>query len=286
MFTEYKKTLTGINNKPILVDVSFSNSAHEQPLIIYIHGYNGFKDWGNFSIIVQQLVKAGFAVAKFNFSHNGTTPDAPEEFVDLEAFSNNNYTIQLDEIRMVMDWCLHNEQVDQFSINRNKVALIGHSLGGGLAILKAAEDKRITKLVTWAAISECKTPWGSWPQTKIDEWERTGVAYTVNGRTSQQMPLKFQLYQDFRLHGERLDIEAAIKSLSIPILIVHGIFDGSVLVQKAYDLKSFQPYAILFLVDSDHVFGRKHPWPHAELPIENQKVVDKTIEFLLQDGWK
>ncbi len=53
-------------------------------------------------MIAGQFVRAGFAFLKFNFSHNGTTPDHPQDFVDLEAFGNNNYTKQLFDLGKVL----------------------------------------------------------------------------------------------------------------------------------------------------------------------------------------
>ena len=260
-------------------DLTLLNNGTKKPLIIYAHGFNGFKDWANFNLIAQQFAEAGFVFVKFNFSHNGTTPDHPEEFVDLEAYGNNNYTIQLDDLERVIDWCFSAENQYEEDIDANNIYLLGHSLGGGLVILKAAEDDRIKKVVTWAAISECKTPWGSWDKEKMEAWKQSGVAYTTNSRTKQQMPLYYQLYLNYQQNLQRLEIKEAIKKLDIPILLCHGTLDGSVTVDKALKLKDWQPNAELFLVETDHVFGRKHPWLESNLPAPMQTVVDKAIEF-------
>ena len=37
---------------------------------------------------------------------------------------------------------------------KDQIYLIGHSRGGGISIIAANEDKRIKKLVTWAAIAD------------------------------------------------------------------------------------------------------------------------------------
>lgn len=135
----------GSDGKPMSTDLTLLHNGTKKPLIIYAHGFNGFKDWANFNLIAQQFAEAGFVFVKFNFSHNGTTPDHPEEFVDLEAYGNNNYTIQLDELGNVLDWCLDERHHYAEEIDLNRVYLLGHSLGGGLVILKAAEDDRVKK---------------------------------------------------------------------------------------------------------------------------------------------
>jgi uncharacterized protein len=271
--------ITGARQKPIALDVFCCNDDQQKPVVIYAHGFNGFKDWANFDIIAKQFADAGFVFIKFNFSHNGTIPENPTEFVDLESYAENNYTKELEDLAKVIDWTLRDNNPFIKQVNKNELYLIGHSMGGGIVILKAAEDSRIKKIATWASINECKTPWGSWAADKIDDWKRTGKAFITNSRTKQDMPLKYQLYEDYQQNKDRLDIKKAISSLSIPILLCHGTNDEAVAFEKAQLLKSWQPEAELFSVESDHVFGRKHPWQSQELPEPMQMVVDKTIEF-------
>lgn len=272
--------LSGAENKPMALDIFFENDKAQKPVVIYVHGFNGFKDWGNFDLIAAKFAAAGYVLVKFNFSHNGTTPLHPEEFSDLEAFGNNNYSKELEDIGLVIDWVCDPSNLYQHVMDSNHICLMGHSMGGGIAILQAAKDKRINKLITWAGISECKTPWGNWSAEILQQWEKTGVQYYTNSRTKQQMPLYYQLYQDYTQNREKLDICKAIKSLDINILICHGTLDNAVTVEKAFELKNCQPSAHLFTVESDHVFGRKHPWPTKELPAAMEAVVDASLQFL------
>ena len=272
--------IPGAGSLPMALDIFFKDDGEKKPVVIYAHGFNGFKDWGNFDLVAQRFSAADFVLVKFNFSHNGTTPEHPEEFVNLEAFGNNNYSKQLEDIGLITDWVADPLNSYHSAIDTNKIYLIGHSMGGGISILQAAADKRINKLITWAAISECKTPWGNWPPKKMQHWKETGVEYYTNARTNQQMPLYYQLYEDYMQNQQKLDIQKAIKSLKTPILICHGTYDISVPVEKAIDLKSWQPDAQLFTVESDHVFGRKHPWAENELPAAMDAVIKATIQFL------
>lgn len=272
--------IPGSNKLPITLDIFFNEDQLQKPVVIYVHGFNGFKDWGNFDLIANKIVAEGFVLLKFNFSHNGTTPEHPEMFNNLEAFGNNNYSIELEDLRLMIDWVCDSLNPYYHAMNTNQICLIGHSMGGGISILHAANDNRINKLITWAAISECKTPWGNWPIEKMEEWQIKGVQFYSNSRTHQQMPMYYQLYQDFIKNQRRLDIEQAIKKLRIPILICHGSNDTSVPVEKGYELKRWQPLAKLFIVESDHVFGRKHPWISNDLPPAMEAVVKASIQFL------
>lgn len=270
--------LRGAENRPLALDIFYQNKE-PQPVVIYAHGFNGFKDWGNFDLIARQFAGAGLAFVKFNFTHNGTTPDNPEEFVDPEAFGHNNYTRELYDLQVVIDWVEKNAGQEDSAIDPARIYLVGHSMGGGIALIKAAEDPRVKGVATWASISECKTPWGSWNAERLEEWKRTGVQYVTNSRTRQDMPLYYQLYEDYQEHKERLDIKAAVKRLSIPLLVCHGTHDEAVSIINAYELHAAAKGAELFEVDSDHVFGRKHPWTEETLPPAMQQVVNKTIGF-------
>lgn len=272
--------VAGANGRPMAIDLFYKDDSVARPVVIYAHGFNGFKDWGGCDIIAGELAEAGFVLVKFNFSHNGTTPAQPEDFVDLEAFGNNNYTRQLTDLQIVTNWVCDKDDPNKHFFDTKQISLIGHSMGGGISILYAAEDHRITKLVTWAAISECKTPWGSWAAGRIEEWKQKGVQYYTNTRTGQQLPLYYQLYLDYVNNAERLDIEKAIRELSIPVLLCHGSNDISVPVEKAFQLKEWQPAAELFTIDTNHVFDRVHPWTKPYLPEAMDIVLQKTISFL------
>ena len=273
--------ISGAAGKPIALDIFYTDALKAKPVVIYAHGFNGFKDWGNGDIFAKQFAAAGFVFVKFNFSHNGTTPEQPQDFIDLEAFGNNNYTKQLYDLNAVIDWVCDLNNIHQKIIDKNSIYLIGHSMGGGIATLNAAKDNRIKKLITWAGISECKTPWTNWSEEKLQEWKRTGVEYYINGRTKQNMPLYYQLHQDYLNNATLLNIETAMRSLTIPILICHGTLDTAVPIEKAHDLHDWQPSSLLFTVDSDHVFGRTHPWNSDKLPEVMQTVINETIRFVI-----
>jgi len=281
--------ISGSSGRPITADLYLpeTETPDKFPVIVYAHGFNGFKDWGNFSLIAQPFTNAGLAVLAFNFSHNGTTPESPADFVDPEAFGQNNYTKQLYDLGCVLNWVC-GEAMQLFpNLDSGAIYLIGHSMGGGMVILKAAADKRVRKVVGWASISHCTTPWGKWSSTMMEQWKRDGVAYYENKRTHQQLPLYYQLYEDYLAHKNELDILQATQTLTIPMLICHGLQDPAVPVESAYLLKMAQPGAELYITDGDHVFNRQHlssdrqnPAGSEMLPDAMSKVLNVTIEFL------
>jgi uncharacterized protein len=280
LIAEKNIPLAGSEGRLMGVDIFFEASNAPKPVVLYIHGFNGFKDWGNMDLIATQFASKGYVFVKMNLSHNGTTLEHPEEFVDPEAFGQNNYSKELYDVGCVIDWlCMENQPFKE-ELNNEKLVLLGHSRGGGGAILKASVQKNVKALITWASVAECQTPWGSMSQKRMERWKADGVMYYINKRTGQQLPMYYQLYEDFMLQKDMLSIRNAIQAIRIPILLCHGTKDAAVPIGKALLLKSWQPSATLFQVDSDHVFGRTHPWTAHTLPEAAQTVVDASIHFL------
>ena len=122
------------------------------PVAVFFHGFKGFKDWGYWRLAAEAFAASGIAFLRCNFSHNGTTPEQPEDFADLEAFGQNNYSKELADIDAVLNWLHRPETQAQHPVDLNRLCLIGHSRGGGLAIIAAREDTRIQQLITWASV--------------------------------------------------------------------------------------------------------------------------------------
>lgn len=270
--------IQGSHSKPIVTDYCYKNNGKKKPMIIFAHGYKGYKDWGCWNLIAEHFAQRDFFFVKFNFSHNGGTPEQPIDFPDLEAFGNNNLTIELDDLGAVIDYTLNNKNLQQ-EIKKDKITLIGHSRGGGIVTLKAAEDARISSIVSWAGVSDFEM---RFPKGKVlNDWRNNGVYFIENSRTKQKMPHYFQFYEDFVANKERLSIQKAVEKLTIPHLIVQGTDDTAVPVQEAKNLHAWNPNSELYLIEgADHTFGSKHPWTENSLTFHLHNVMKKTIAFL------
>ena len=279
IMTHKNNILKRNQKKPILWDAFYKATNAQKPMVIFCHGYKGFKDWGAWDLVAEAFSEAGFFFVKFNFSHNGGTMEQPIDFPDLEAFAENNYTKELDDLHDLINFLHSTDNPFYAEIDPNNLILIGHSRGGGISTLKASEDERITQLITWAGVSDFgkRTATGS----ELEQWRKDGVKYVLNGRTKQNMPHHFQFYEDFIANEERLNIEHAVKTLNIPQLIIHAKDDPSVKFSEAEDLYSWNTDAILFPINqSDHVFGASHPWNEKFLPKPLKDVVQKSISFI------
>ena len=272
--------IKGSKGKQILLDVTFEKNRTKKPIVIFSHGFKGFKDWGHFNKVAQMFAEAGFVFIKFNFSHNGTTIENPVDFKDLEAFGNNNYSIELDDLERVIDWALDCDELKN-DVDSSQLNLMGHSRGGGITILKACEDARVKKIVTWAAVADFVNPIKSYD---LEGWKENGVLYVSNTRTNQEMPLYYQLFENTMANTDRLDIINNLSRLSIPFLIVHGTSDEAVPIKNAKRLLENCDSAQLLLIDNaGHTFGVKHPFNDDELPEDAMRVINESISYFLTD---
>ncbi|VAV82668.1 Esterase/lipase/thioesterase family protein [hydrothermal vent metagenome] len=270
--------IRGEHNKPILVDVFYVADGTPKPVLIFCHGYKGFKDWGAWNIMAETFAESGFCFIKFNFSYNGGTVEQSIDFPDLEAFGNNNYTKELDDLEAVINWVCENSSL-KTEANTNNISLLGHSRGGGIVSIKAEEDSRIKNIISLAGVSDYKVRFPS--GQLLEQWKEKGVMFVENGRTKQQMPHYFQFFEDFIAHENRLTIQRAVSNLKIPHLIIHGSDDTSVSVEEAKTLHQWNPNSTLKIIEgANHVFGISHPWSKDNLSKELQSAVDVSIAFL------
>lgn len=270
--------IEGKHDKPILLDLIFNQNMTPKPIVIFCHGYKGYKDWGAWNLVAEKFANENFFFIKMNFSHNGGTVEQPIDFPDLEAFGNNNYIKEIDDLDSVISWI---SSINQFNneIDLKSVSLIGHSRGGGIVLLKAAQDKRISNVITWAGVSDfaSRFPTGE----PFELWKKNGIAYITNARTNQQMPHYFQFYTSFKENETILNISNAVKALNIPYLIIHGENDETVPIKEAKDLESWnQSTQLKLIVAANHTFGSSHPWVEPSLPQQLAEAVDASVQFL------
>ncbi|HUH34017.1 MAG TPA: alpha/beta fold hydrolase [Daejeonella sp.] len=268
--------IPGSEGKPMLADLTYDNDHKNAPMVIFVHGFKGFKDWGTHNMVAEYFVQKGFRFLKFNFSHNGTTPENPIDFADLGLFSDNTFTKEFYDLEQVITFAGSGKEF----IPATQVNLIGHSRGGGICIIQAAKDPRVHKLITWAAIADFSS---LWKREQLAEWRDKGVIYTYNTRTKQNTPLKVNLLYDLEKHHKEYNILDAAGRVNIPWLIIHGDEDENVLLTDGQRLQDRNKEAEFMIIPyANHVFGASHPYSKEEMPLQLQLVCEKSVEFLTE----
>jgi uncharacterized protein len=255
---------------PIWIDVRSAARSQSRPAVVILHGFKGFKDWGMFPPIAERLARAGFTAVSFNFSGSGV--DDVGDFTLPERFGHNTFSAELSDTRVVLDALYRGELGVP---PPSTTGVIGHSRGGGTAVLHTAQDSRVQALVTWAAISTVER----WEAEERKGWRMTGRKSILNARTGQTLPLYTDVIDDIERNASVLDIQSAAARIRIPWLVVHGRSDESVPFAEAQALiASSRGTARLLQVDAgSHTFGAAHPWRGSTPELE--AVFDATLNW-------
>ncbi|MVN78369.1 alpha/beta fold hydrolase [Hymenobacter sp. HMF4947] len=283
MLTTVDFILTGAGHgRPFAADATYLPSAQPLPVVVFVHGFKGFKDWGHFGLLARFFAERGFVFVKLNLSHNGVVVGGTGDLEDLEAFGQNNFSLELDDLGQLLD-ALHTPGATPLppaQLDLGRVYLVGHSRGGALVLLKAAEDPRVQAVAAWAAVANL---YPRWPAEVLAQWQREGVLYVPNTRTGQQLPMYYQIAENYFANRSRLDLPQLMPGLRQPVMLIHGDQDETVPLAAVYELQAGQPTAELLVVPgAGHMFGGAHPWTNSDLPAPARLIAERTADFFVR----
>ena len=226
-------SVTNSESEIIRAEIYHRNAIKDAPVIILCHGFKGFKNWAFFPVFAESLALSDYIALTFNFSRNGIGPDL-QNFTELDKFE--KYSHEIEDLRCVVD-AVASGEIGKGLIDPEKIGLMGHSRGGGIAILYTQNDPRIKSLVTWSAIAtvERYTP----EQKKL--WKSQKYLEFENKRTGQFMRIGRELLDDIRKNKTRLNITAAAES------------------QLIYDHLAAPSKELMIIEGGTHTFGARHP---------------------------
>jgi dienelactone hydrolase len=257
-------TLESRLGEPIHGDLRLPDGSGPHPTVVICHGFKGFKDWGFHPWLGARLAETGLAAVHFSFSRNGVR-EAGGDIEDLDAFRRNTLSIERDDLDTVID-AVVSGALDPL-LDGARLSLLGHSRGGGIALLGAAERQEVKALVTWAAVSHFDRIRDA---ATLAEWRRNGVYEVLNARTGQLLPMGVAFLDDVLANLGRLDLLSAAMRLGRPWLLVHGTADETVPFSEAEELAlaAREGARVLAIDGGGHTFGAVHPFagptPHLE----------------------
>ena len=211
-----------------LAGVLHSPADGASACVITCHGLYSGKDSEKYVEIGRRFCGEGFAVLRFDFRGCGESGG---------RFEDTSLTGRMEDLESGLDFV--QEQ------GYGSIGVMGSSLGGTVAVLTAAKDRRIKALVTWA------TP------CLLDELFRGEVIEGLE-----------RLRQDV----SKYDVVKAVKKIQCPILIVHGSLDEQVPLSHAKVLyeNANKPKDIQIIEDADHRLTD---------PIHRRRAVKLTLEW-------
>jgi len=240
--------------------------------IVFAHGYKGFKDWGSWHVMGDVLAESGWEFVIFNFSHNGHLSSDMMNCTDESSWSKNTYSIEKTDLTFMLT------HFRALCSSQDKLVVMGHSRGGGIAAL-AASDVKVDKLVLLASVSDLGSRFPEEAELKL--WKETNELIVSNGRTGQSLSHPFSFYEDFINNRDALDIQRAIRSLYCPLLVIHGKDDIAVPTTEGGQIVRWAVQGEYYEIsNTGHTFNTSHPCNSNDLPIGASVLVKKVIAFL------
>ncbi|MBI4524262.1 MAG: alpha/beta fold hydrolase [Deltaproteobacteria bacterium] len=214
------QTLAGILHRP---------AAERVPAaVILCHGMESNKESEKATILGRSFAERGILALRFDFAGAGESGGTLEDIT---------YSGEVADLRAAFDFILQ--------YNPEKIGILGSSMGGAVALLFAAEKRKVDCLVTIAAPVHPEKITGSLlSQEEVTRWRESG----------------FIMYHDRKINRtllddlERINVPAAARKISCPVLIIHGDADQTVPINEAHELHSLLSCAkkILIFNGADH----------------------------------
>jgi len=232
----------------MIQDISFKNSKghtlmgvlyvpekkymQKYPAVIVCHGLGGNKDAKNKVALAESLFEENFAVLRFDFSGHGKSEGDYKDTV---------FTQEVNDVKSAIDAVYSLTKID-----RKRLGLVGHSLGGAVTIIEAATDSRIKSAATIAAVTDMQKPLSMVGKSKIKKWQKTDALHVEGGI------LRYSFIADFN----KYNVLEYAKKIKIPFLVIHGTKDFDVGMHQAKEIARMAK-APLKVVNEDHDFGKE-----------------------------
>ncbi|AZN38642.1 alpha/beta hydrolase family protein [Paenibacillus albus] len=216
--------------------------AAKFPLVIICHGFIGNR-MGTDRLFVEaaeKLTRNGYLVLRFDYGGCGESSG---------DYGSGGLDELIAQTRTVIDYASSLDLVDH-----ERLTLIGHSLGGAVAVLTAARDNRVKSLVLWAPVAhpflDIRNIIGA---KAIKEIDTVGKTDHMHYEFTKRFTDSLAQYQPL----------TELSSYSGEVLIVHGTADMVIpvdycfLYQKMFWLRKEGGCDKEVILQADHTFSSK-----------------------------
>lgn len=226
-------------------------------MVVCVHGFKGFKDWGFWPTVSSRLEDVGVATVRFNFSHSGIGEDR-EGFTETAAFESGTYSREIEDLRAVLS-ALDSGRLPGGHAAPARVGLLAHSRGAVAALAAAASPEfPVRSVALWNPVASVM--W--WDDEARRRWREKGFWEVINARTGQAFRMRTDLLDDAERNADRLDPRGNAAKLEVPLLVVVAMDDESVPPAAGRSLARAVPVSLGSLVElpaTGHTFGATHP---------------------------
>jgi alpha-beta hydrolase superfamily lysophospholipase len=166
--------------------------AARAPVVVCVHGFKGFKDWGFWPETAHQLSDAGYCVVRFNFAHSGVGQDL-QSFDQPELFESGTFSAEVADLRVLVAAIGAGQLPSAERMDASRIGLLGHSRGSVSTLAVAASGEfPVRSVALWNPVS--RVMW--WDREQRRQWREKGYWEVVNARTRQVFRISTALLDD------------------------------------------------------------------------------------------
>jgi pimeloyl-ACP methyl ester carboxylesterase len=249
------------------------NRPGPHPWTLIVHGYTSHGDWGFFPELSRRLAAGGIASVRVSLSGSGLADDR-RTLAFPERFAKNGYADELAELAAVARRARAASELDA-----DRRATLGHSRGGAMSLVHAAEDGGYRASVGWAAMDSILR----FSTERLAAWRRDGSIEVRHFAARTRARLDRCVLDRAEAERERLDPLRACTQLPGRALLMVGELDRSVPPDDGRRLAAAVPDGrgrCHVIAGADHVFGARDPLGAIPPPLEELFAV--TTAFLAE----
>ncbi len=238
------------NGQNISAIVNCSTKSYNR-LAILCPGYLDTKDYKHLTTLAERLVEKGYDVVRFD--PTGTW----ESEGDISEYTTTQY---LADIKSILEYMVNKNLYDY-------VLLGGHSRGGQVSILFAAENPKIN------AVFGIMPSQGKVEEEDKKEWREAGVRLSKRDLPNDQSKtVEFKVPYSHMQDREQYNTLEAVKTVRAPIVLVAGELDDIVEpaeVKEIFD-DANEPKRFVLIED----IGHDYRLSESEISKVNSRIIE------------
>ncbi|MBS3134947.1 alpha/beta fold hydrolase [Candidatus Woesearchaeota archaeon] len=234
--------------------VGILNENETGRIVVICHGFTSSKNCNFIPPLADYLCDNGHSVLRFDFTGNGESEG---------ELCEGTYSQENNDLKKVIDFVK--------KLNYKKISVIGHSMGGAVAILRASEDERINCLITISAVAYPGRERLTGKQK--DDLKKKGHVHYWG---------KYRIDKNFIDDASCYDLTKYISKVKVPVLIVHGDKDDVVVLKEGRDIykNANNPKQLEVIKNAGHEFGYVGNYKKQKETSEYKIMKEKILDFL------
>ena len=227
-------------------------------VVVLVHGFKGYKDYGMLSHIGGALADAGCIVHRVSLSHSGMGHGHGD--FDEAMFERDTWNRGVEDL-LALSAAMTNGLLTGGAC---RWFLVGHSRGGALSLAAAGRHANDGALGSLCGVVGLSAParLNGLDAAAIATMKAEGRLSSPSARTQQTLHVGIDWLQEQLDDPEGHDMEALMGHVGVPVLLIHGADDLTVPSADAQLLAGYAPNCIRvqLIEGGNHVFNTPNPF--------------------------